>query len=143
MNTKLLKKVQAAIKAEPKRLNMWMPLTTSGLYDPPACGTVGCIAGWSLVLDSKIKRSTQDIARVIIRKGDRLDPISNWDKIARNAQSVLGLDTEQANRLFILHEWPWALLTQYTDAEGQGDQKKMAGVTCKRINLFIKTRGEE
>lgn len=52
MNTPLLRKVQAAILEEPKRLDMgdWVFLDSKSAM-APACGTVGCIAGWSVLLN--------------------------------------------------------------------------------------------
>ena len=53
MNTRLLRKVQKHILEEPRRLNMDIILDDRvSARDPknPPCGTVGCIAGWAIVL---------------------------------------------------------------------------------------------
>lgn len=47
----LVTDVIAAVLQEPRRLNMGFYLSdTTGENDSPACGTVGCFAGWAIVL---------------------------------------------------------------------------------------------
>lgn len=56
MNVPLLRKVQAAILEEPKRLDMgsWA-YRTDHVDNGPKCGTVACIAGWAIILNKTDK----------------------------------------------------------------------------------------
>lgn len=68
----LLGDVIAAIRQEPRRLDMgqWLAEADFVTSAEPACGTVGCIAGWLTILGTR--RPTQDaIAQ------DRLDVYGN------------------------------------------------------------------
>lgn len=49
----LLSEIVAIVKDEPKRLDMIMPLNlhaTESYPLAPSCGTVGCVAGWAVML---------------------------------------------------------------------------------------------
>src|ERR1700739_464311 len=56
---KLLRQVKDHILEEPKRLSMgsWMVIYPTGFPTSaswlPACGTVGCIAGWTVLLHDR------------------------------------------------------------------------------------------
>lgn len=84
----LLSEVIAVVLAEPKRLRMSIPLSrgAESFYqispgEMPACGTVGCVAGWAVVLrDATIEGN-----------------------VTRTARGLLGLDERQADELFF--EW--------------------------------------
>jgi hypothetical protein len=68
----LLSDVVAVVLAEPKRLRMAVPLwldVRKLLDDAPACGTVGCVAGWTVML--KDRPSNVDFS-VCERAGDIL-----------------------------------------------------------------------
>lgn len=62
----LLSEIVALIRDEPRRLDMSMPLDTDAknAYElAPSCGTVGCVAGWAVMLrgnpNAKIPITTQ------------------------------------------------------------------------------------
>lgn len=62
----LLSEIVALIRDEPRRLDMSMPLDTNAkdAYElAPSCGTVGCVAGWAVMLrgnpNAKIPITTQ------------------------------------------------------------------------------------
>lgn len=118
MNIELLRKVQAHIKEEPKRLNMDMWLITrdsahSAGYqlDFPPCGTVGCIKGWANFLSGRHRHD------LIIGKDD------------------LGLNYEQSKRLFFVEHWPEVFKKLYRLANTPEDR---VAVTCQYIDYFIK-----
>ena len=79
----LLSEIAALGLAEPKRIQMGIYLHQQGVdADPddyyPACGTVGCIAGWTCILKSL-----------------------GWlGSIWGPAMELLGLNLDQANELF-------------------------------------------
>lgn len=133
MNTRLLRKIKRLILAEPRRMSSWFypNQTRSG----PPCGTVGCIAGWAILLKGKTM-------------GERLRCVIDKDfDIQRKAQIHLGLAAAQARRLFHANyhygkgaytNWPrdWA----YHIAHKPADKAK---VVAKRINRFIRAKGRE
>lgn len=98
MNTDLLLKVKAAILDEPKRLNIW---EWQGRWlqgdEAPACGTVGCIAGWLDIL-SKTNGST-DIEAI---KGCPLNEVDAEEA----GEIALGVARGYALGLFIPSRWP-------------------------------------
>lgn len=81
----------------------------------PKCGTIGCIAGWLVVLFSKTK------------KLPTLD-------ISSQAQYLLEIDSERRDNLFIKGFWPVTFSNQYKAALGPAARAK---VVCDRIDYFI------
>ncbi|SRR5581483_3597442 len=86
----LLSEIAKLALDEPKRLRMGTYLSQRNEYDPedpphigvqqwPACGTIGCIAGWAKFLT---------------------DAPSNGEGMGEVARRVLGLSHEQATELF-------------------------------------------
>lgn len=81
----LLTEIRALILAEPLRYNQydWLSRKAEHHFVPngyPACGTVGCVAGWVSTLAGPEKFS--------------------WDISADLAEKILGLDLAQAEELF-------------------------------------------
>jgi len=135
----ILRKVKKHILEEPKRLDMenWLIVGDNVriIYgrNAPACGTVGCIAGWVNVLGN-----------------------SNYDynyfssyRIAENAAEILKISyypnyinekyiITQGNlaQLFVLHSWPSKYLNAYKKAKSPAGR---ARVTANRIEYFIWT----
>jgi hypothetical protein len=89
------------------------------------CGTAGCIAGWACMI--KLKQA-------------RLD----WDVPAKG-QTILGLDDDQAERLFFVHDWPEKMREEYISNmnDSPGSLENRARIAAQRIDHFIKTKGEE
>lgn len=126
MNVELLREVQKVILEEPKRFDM---RTFAYRMDPkeersPQCGTIGCIAGWAVILTHKIPRK----------------PNAQMPNIGRpHGAEALDLTDVEALRLFYVEEWPDKFSVAYK-ADGS---KKSAKVAVARINHFIKTKGME
>jgi len=119
MNVELLEKVKQHILEEPKRLRMGTILHTNakerGWDNTPVCNTVGCIAGWTCVLGgSPAVRAHSSIAR-----------------------DLLDVTHEQGERLFF--SYPDGFEHIFDD-DGSEETAKLV---AKRIDLFIKTNGEE
>ena len=53
----LLSEIQDLIRTEPKRYNqnIWLRRVKRGEAKRPACGTVGCVAGWVVALKVPVK----------------------------------------------------------------------------------------
>lgn len=180
----LLRKIERHILAEPRRLNMkrWGTvydlskfaklkklIQGNATYIPgvqedvaknmPPCGTVGCIAGWTVFLskpkivdvlaakaaDSTVDTTTQD-GEAYVRVGQ--EQLSG-DAIY-SAQDILGLEPDQAKRLFYFsnmvsnmhgyYHWPLKFEDAYRNAK---TPRARAKVTVERIEHFIKTNGAE
>lgn len=86
-----------------------------------ACNTTACIAGWTMVLTP-------------------VDEICISNEIALAAQGRLGLDVEQATRLFYLDAWPTQFKTAHDTSE---TPQARAQAVADRIDHFIATEGEE
>lgn len=107
LNVRLLRKIKKHILAVPERFAMnWFivrgtpgqiiehldwrqPMSLDGEFrKAPACGTVGCIAGWAAFFTAKNpQRLTNDSAE-------------------RRGKKALGLSKDQAKTLFFTEEWP-------------------------------------
>jgi hypothetical protein len=138
MNVELLRKVEAHILEEPKRLYMrtWVKhkdqdgvLRIRGQEgrqrDYPACGTAGCIAGWAVMLsyaESKTPITTVD-----------------GDDLGEEARLLLGLGIFEAHRLFVPLNWPLEFRQGISD-DGEPETAKVA---VRRIEHFIETEGRE
>jgi hypothetical protein len=126
-NIKLLQMVKQAILEHPLNTNMeqWV------VHNRPSapCGTVGCIAGWT-------------IANADIKKLRRLkEPVSEMARVRfqNRAQKLLGLTKSQASRLFYKDDWPANLRSQYVNTL---DKTEEAKVIAKRIDRFIEEMKE-
>ncbi len=126
MNTKLLRKVQRFIKAEPRRLNMYdFGYVTDSKAGPPY-GTVACIGGWAVILSDTSKKSNAQKCEAFV---------NTYQSSHSQARKALQLTESQAARLFYLDQWPSYLHEAYLQDKDQATQA--------RINLFIKSKGRE
>ncbi len=138
MNTKLLQKVKQHILENPARLRMnnWVTnakiiagdgtLTTinnnefcflgGGWGEPdtqpiPDCGTVGCIAGWTVII------------------GDNIEPteLGTISGITERAKELLRISSDQAEELFYVDDWNISDETAYRKAKTQEARAKIVG----------------
>lgn len=140
MKTRLLRKIQAHLAEEPKRyvqdyehITSTETLERVSLNGAPPCGTMACIGGWACVLSGDSSPSYHTM---------------------RKAQEYLGLDPEQADRLFsgvsvsegdirIVYSgtrWPKKFASAYAKAK---TQRGRVAVAIRRIDHFIATRGRD
>ena len=137
LNVKLLKAVKKAILEEPKRLDMNCGLAKSNLN---ICGTIGCIAGWAVILDKrgKSRKPIKEILESLINNQNFVacrDWVT-WDNLKPMAENALGLTRIQAKMLFFDANWPEPFKREYWESPSV----KSAEITVKRIDYFIKTR---
>lgn len=136
MNTELLLEIKDHILVEPTRLMMDDFISRgepgeefyadNGTQIYPACGTVGCIAGWACILslnENELKH---------------IDP-------EYKGAELLGLDCDSgfstnSARLFFTSCWPKSLMEDYEQA---GSVSERANIAAKRIDHFIATEGRE
>lgn len=123
MNIPLLKKVQKAILAEPKKFDM-----REWFYedDRSPCGTTACIGGHAVALATgavSLKIAHQTLKSTEIRP-----------------RIVLDLEFSEADRLFYKATWPETFRVKYNMARSANGR---AMVAAKRISHFIKTEGRE
>lgn len=126
MNIELLKKVRAHILEEPKRLFMpgFLARKVSdddeGAERYPACGTIGCYAGWIYELSGE--------------HGDE------GVKLSMKAADLAGLDHVSANRLFFEYVTGWSEEDNRKLWSGDGTPET-AALAAKRLDLFIESGG--
>jgi hypothetical protein len=112
LNVALLKKVKKHILAEPKRINMNTWGRDSDEGEPqPACGTVGCIAGWIVFLSK---------------------PKSKWD--FWKSSDI----RSEATRLLRMKDWQVDGLFSPYGVYGEPGTRDHAKSVAKRIDYFIK-----
>lgn len=100
--------------------------------DIPKCGTAACIAGWAL--STAHKKDPAEVVRLFVRR--KKHPYLS-------AQKVLGLNKDQAERLFHSDNWPEPFQQDYRDADESLDFKKKAKIAAARIRFFIVTNGKD
>lgn len=134
LNVDLLNKVKKHFLDEPRRLRMdtWLKqgypnqeifsAGISGYNEPeeyllPQCGTVGCIAGWTVMLAYPNDPSKQ------------LSP-------SLQAREVLGIDEYiMPYDLFFPDQWPSDFYRDYRNAESPEERARIA---CEVIDHFVK-----
>jgi hypothetical protein len=131
---KLLKRVRQHILDDPARLEMseWAQHS-----DRTPCGTVGCIAGWATILTKvpnlkKLPKLYFDVNPTHLK--NTIEVSSFTGMIA------LKLPSEQADKLFYLHNWPRRFHLAFSRADSREEK---AEVTADRIANFIITDGKE
>lgn len=131
---KALKVAKRAILEEPRRLDMehW-GLKVTKKVSP--CNTTGCVAGWLVIKHDHI--SLANTSKAIIAFNVAMGAAAD------RATEILNVSEAAANRLFYVNEWPYPFKNDYVDAsetlKGLPLQKKLAQITGKRIDFFIKT----
>lgn len=93
----LLSEIAALALQEPKRMRMstWLNRKAKRMYGAdatPACGTVGCIAGWGAIL-----AGTKREQRALERSGAEFDGVIPWKAIGAR---IFGLNESDALQLF-------------------------------------------
>ena len=142
MNVKLLKSVKQAILKTPARLNMGQWIDHDDKTAP--CGTAACLAGHAVVL-SRMQRKTGTWI-------ERSKGLSRYS-VEIQAMGLLGLDHSQARKLFYVRCWPPQfksavhaipnVCAETGETHRPSDRQKMAKITAKRIDYFIKTDGTD
>jgi hypothetical protein len=132
LNVKLLRQVKKHILAEPTRLRMdtWVKkgkpgefvTTLNPGYDEPmefefpTCGTVGCIAGWTVMLNNP-------------------DSITENQSVYMDdfARDILGIDDDLASfKLFFVDHWPIELMSEYYAAKSTDERAQIVGRVIDR-----------
>ena len=149
-----LRKLQKYILDEPKRFNLetWGEVCNPKTYaaleaeyvgadvvnQKPPCGTVGCIAGNLCVLSGDIKPNV-----IIDRLGSELETYIFPRNTDEMAAKYLGLDIDEAEKLFYLEEWNYG--TGWPEEFAARLEKHKPGtleyakVAVARIDHFIET----
>jgi hypothetical protein len=134
MNVELLLKVKQAILDEPARMNMEVFVDDSDGYinldHQPACGTVGCIAGWAVLLDHVGRDSSPEgIMKAYKAVADK--------SVEDEAHKVLGLGPAQyMHPLFYpWNKWPEDLRIRL--AREEPGTEEYAQVVADAIDRYI------
>ncbi len=155
---KILRQVEKLILEEPRRFDMGtfgsyvgdvgtnFVLTRASLYssdteveiEAPACGTVACIAGWTLIATMPCLNTMFKTSQLRPRLSEHIP----WNA-SKVATRRLGISLRQANRLFYLPNqaglrsgWPKEFADRHAEAKTQRGRVKVA---VERIEHFIKT----
>lgn len=139
MNVRLLRRIKREITAEPKRMNMVTWAARPGVHGDaaPACGTVGCIAGWGIILSSKKRKPQFKTLIPSIRRTADL-----WgNQIDKRGAKAFGISLTESKRLFYTSNWPEAFQSKIEKVNA--GTAAYARVVCQRIDRFINTKGEE
>lgn len=107
----------------------------------PACNVVGCLAGWTVTLTKTDEKSDvplidqlEDEGYLMIHDGEH-----TWTEVKEAASEILGLNEDEANRLFEPHMWPTDF--KYELETLKPGTTKYAKLVVKRVQHFIKTKG--
>lgn len=141
MNVELLERIVAHVVENPARLVMgdFFVRKEPGsriqdnnfIFSMPACGTVGCLAGWA-------NHFTQG-QEVELPEG-----IHRLDQWAR-AGVVLDLTNAQCRKLFLTDSWPTPFAQEWEEASLDFIKEALtrrAQVFKARVEKFIETNGE-
>lgn len=137
---KLLQRVKCRILKEPRQFQMhaWF-LKKDNI---PNCKTAACIAGWTATFAVKSIKPLNGAKKVLGSKfygGSMFLGASGWtNSVMLTAKKSLGLNQEQAGRLFKFLSWPQQF--RQTWDEGTFEYVKQA---ADRIDHFITTDGRE
>lgn len=138
MNVERLERIKRHILEEPRRADMY---GWARVAPEAPCGTAGCIAGWDELMDLKrpersrlmqLARDYADGEECFWELGEYVRP---------RAARRLGLDDEQADRLFDPEDWPEAFKAPLS-VSGRGTAAH-ARIIAERIDHFIATGGAE
>lgn len=135
MNVELLQKVKAHILEEPKRLKMSQWGRKVDPFTGPACGTVGCIAGWAAFLSKPAYIGSEALYSYC----DGL-----YSQARLDAAELLDVNKRQQEYLFFVGYWPEPFRERYQIADVFPDNHtELAQITAERIDHFIATDGAE
>lgn len=114
MNIELLREVQAQLREEGNvDMHTWYRKHDLARGDlPSSCGTVGCIAGWAVILKEK-EHITHPAT------------LTSAGKVAEVGTKLLGINPEQGSRLFYVTHWPEEWRLRY----------KAAMIGCERAKV--------
>lgn len=143
INYPLLRQIRDEILKRPKQFEM----STWFSKDPgaPMCVTTACIAGWAVTIDKSKPECISPLvgAKSISPKfGNGLDYLSGnvAHKMQRRGRQLLGLNSSQANGLFMVSGWPDRFRRSHVSTASQEGRAKIA---ADRIDFFIKTKGTD
>ena len=145
MNITLLRNIQSVILEQPLRLNMYDWIEESSRSP---CGTVGCIAGHAVLIDT-LKKAHKTFKDKKFLKS--ILPDLRRSYISKDAAKLLGLTKKQASKLYFVADWPEPFKTDYYEIIHEDDypnaemitkksREKLAQITSNRIEYFIDTK---
>lgn len=147
INVTLLREIAAKAIKYPETIEMrdWGMVAKKDKEHP--CGAVGCIAGTAVLMTDKKEfrklaadsMQAESFALEVSAKSFALE-VSAKLKFRNRGTEILGLTKRQAEKLFLVEEWPYELAQKYKWAETKREE---AQIIAERIELFIKTNGRE
>lgn len=148
LNRKLIEKVIKHIEEEPQRLDMdvWVEkVNDKSRHDrieygdaedlQPACGTVGCIAGWAMLLDQPAKRR-KELFAMTPKRFIRALFGGDFSEVSRRGAKLLGIEEGDQDAVFMTDYWPEPFGDKFRAAN---TQKKRAKITVARLKHLLRT----
>jgi hypothetical protein len=111
INVELLGRVRDHILEDTRRFNMDRYVNVAYGTDAPHCGTIGCIAGWAVMLVEGIPEEISD---------------SYYAGVAEDARRLLGLTYWEAENLFHVSMWPKEYKDRFLAADSIDEEAKVA-----------------
>jgi hypothetical protein len=102
----------------------------------PPCGTVGCLAGWTLVTLTPKRQFDQLLKSGNARRNPRKDALIFPSDTASLAAELLGISKDYLTSLFAPGMWPQQFREGFLPTVAPG---RRALVTRNRVIYFIKT----
>lgn len=135
MNIERLREVRAIVLAEPARFDM------NDYVQSEPCGTACCIGGWGASIAGFIPKRVKGKKAIRGLVDTALESGRDCNAHHLAAMASLGIsDFHQAERLFLVSDWPAVFRTAYRNAE---TRRARARIAAKRITHFIRTDGAE
>lgn len=132
----LMRDVRKAILAEPKRANMRVAVQSRLDAEGPACGTVGCIAGWTVLLHDGRRKALRDNADTLPYDAPNLDAV-------QRARHILGRNVDYET--VVVHNEAYSDTFRDVFNDGGGDAcssthpgtPEHAAAVAARIDQFV------
>lgn len=140
---KLVNRVIERILEEPRRFDMHVigkKVDVRYSFNPPPCGTVGCLAGWALIEDALMRKVRSPFVTKENEYGDTVTciPTGHDDLWQKKAEKLFGIPLNTGDTLFRLNCWPARYQKMYR-LEGAGHHGEKAKAGAARLRHFIRT----
>jgi hypothetical protein len=122
----MLGRIKIEILKEPRQFLMSSFYADSqefGCWDIPNCGTAACIGGWGYAIKHNLSPALASCQR----------------RVMLDHRLAIGINGEQATRLFFMEEWP----QRFRETDAMPGTPEFAKNAADRIDHFIATDGEE
>jgi hypothetical protein len=137
----ILREVIKLVEEEPRKLDMNRWAVQIPEYKrndtAPVCGTIGCIAGWTVMLHITEQQKMEALKESETRSFQvALEDIVNAYSIEEAARDILNIDSYASDQLFYVENWPEAYANMYKEAT---TPEQKADTVKQYIELLIES----